>query len=85
VVAELANDLSGVPLSPDNEPDLVARLAIATTTLRAGARSRFPFTPQLGQAGVRALVEAASYQEQEARSIETLDGMLTRARIWAGR
>ena len=84
VVAELANDLSGVPLSPDNEPDLVARLAIATTTLRAGARSRFPFTPQLAQAGVRALVEAASYQEQEARSIETLDGMLTRARIWAG-
>ena len=84
VVAELANDLSGVPLSPDDEPDLVARLAIATTTLRAGARSRFPFTPALAQAGVRALVEAASYQEQEARSIETLDGMLTRARIWAG-
>ena len=84
VVAELANDLSGVPLSPDNEPDLVARLAVATTTLRAGAKSRFPFTPALAQAGVRALVEAASYQEQEARSIETLDGMLTRARIWAG-
>ena len=84
VVAELANDLSGVPLSPDNEPDLVARLAIATTTLRAGTKSRFPFTPALAQAGVRVLVEAASYQEQEARSIETLDGMLTRARIWAG-
>ena len=64
--------------------DLIPRLAISTTTLRPGAKPRVPFTPALAQAGVRALVEAASYQEQEARSIETLDGMLTRARIWAG-
>jgi tetratricopeptide (TPR) repeat protein len=84
VVAELANDLNAVPLSADNEPDLVARLAIATTTLRAGGRSRFPFTPALAQAAVRAMVEAAGYQEQEARGIETLDPILTRARIWAG-
>ena len=85
VVAELANDLMAIPLSPDSDPDLIARLAIATTTLRGGAQSHFPFTDALGQAGVRALIESAAHQEQiENRSIEALDSMLTRARIWAG-
>jgi tetratricopeptide (TPR) repeat protein len=85
VVADLASDLSDVSLSPEGEPDLVARLAIAGTTLRGGAKSRFPFTPALAQAGVRAIVEAAGYQEQiPDRPIESLDSMLTRARIWAG-
>jgi tetratricopeptide (TPR) repeat protein len=84
VVTELASDLNVVPLSADNEPDLVARLAIATTTLRGGAAQRFPFTPALAQAAVRAIVEAAGYQEQESRPLETLDPILTRARIWAG-
>src|SRR6185436_10702062 len=50
-----------------------------------GAKSRYPFTDALGQAGVRALVAAAGHHEQiEARSIEALASMLTRARIWAG-
>ena len=85
VVAELANDLHAIPISSDSDPDLIARLAIATTTLRGGAKSRYPFTDALGQAGVRALVEAAAHQEQiEGRGIEALDSMLTRARIWAG-
>jgi len=85
VVAELANDLYAIPISSDSDPDLIARLAIATTTLRGGAKSRYPFTDALGQAGVRALVEAAAHQEQiENRGIEALDSMLTRARIWAG-
>lgn len=85
VVAELANDLNAVPLSADSEPELIVRLAIATTTLRGGATSRFPFTPALGQVAVRAIVEAAAHQEQiENRPIEALDPMLTRARIWAG-
>ena len=85
VVADLANDLSEATLSPEGEPDLVARLAIAGTTLRGGATSRFPFTPALAQAGVRAMVEAAGYQEQiPDRPIDALDSMLTRARIWAG-
>ena len=85
VVAELANDLNAVPLSADSEPELVVRLAIATTTLRGGATSRFPFTPALGQVAVRAIVEAAGHQELiDNRPIEALDPMLTRARIWAG-
>jgi tetratricopeptide (TPR) repeat protein len=85
VVAELANDLNAVPLSADSEPELIVRLAIATTTLRGGATSRFPFTPALGQVAVRAIVEAAGHQEQiDNRPIEALDPMLTRARIWAG-
>jgi tetratricopeptide (TPR) repeat protein len=84
VVAELASDLGTVPLSADGEPDLCARLAIATTTLRGGSRPRFPFSAALAQAGVRAIVEAAGHQEQEARGIETLDPILSRARIWAG-
>jgi tetratricopeptide (TPR) repeat protein len=85
VVAELANDLSTVPLSADSEPELIVRLAIAMTTLRGGATSRFPFTPALGPVAVRAIVEAAGHQEQiENRPIEALDPMLTRARIWAG-
>jgi tetratricopeptide (TPR) repeat protein len=85
VVAELANDLNAVPLSADSEPELIVRLAIATTTLRGGATSRFPFTPALGQVAGRAIVEAAAHQEQiENRPIEALDPMLTRARIWAG-
>jgi tetratricopeptide (TPR) repeat protein len=85
VVAELANDLNAVPLSADSEPELIVRLAIAMTTLRGGATSRFPFTPALGQVAVRAIVEAAGHQEQiDNRPIEALDPMLTRARIWAG-
>ena len=51
VVSELANDLDAVPLSAEQEPDLVVRLAIATTTLRGGATSRFPFTPALALRG----------------------------------
>jgi tetratricopeptide (TPR) repeat protein len=85
VVAELANDLANVPLSADSEPDLVVRLAIATTTLRGGATSRFPFAPALGDVAGRAIVDAAAHQELlENRPIEALDPMLTRARIWAG-
>jgi tetratricopeptide (TPR) repeat protein len=85
VVAELANDLNTVPLSADSEPDLIVRLAIASTTLRGGATSRFPFTPALGDAAGRAIVDAAAHQELlEGRPIEALDPMLTRARIWSG-
>jgi tetratricopeptide (TPR) repeat protein len=85
VVAELAADLEHVPLLPEDEPDLVARLAIATTTLRGPGKSRFPFSAGLAPAVVRALVEATAHQEQLGdRGIESLDSMLTRARIWAG-
>ena len=85
VVAELAADLETVPLLPEDEPDLVARLAIATTTLRGGATARFPFSPALAGSAVRAIVEATAHQEQLGdRGIESLDSMLTRARIWAG-
>jgi len=90
VVADLANDLRNVPLSPENEirlvePDLVARLAIAETTLRGGATSRYPFNEALAPAAARAIVHAAAHQQEiEGRPVETLDSMLTRARIWAG-
>ena len=75
----------GVPLSPDNEPDLVARLAIATTTLRAGARSALPVHAGAGAGGrARDGRRRRAIRSRRHRSIEALDGMLTRARIWAG-
>jgi tetratricopeptide (TPR) repeat protein len=90
VVADLANDLRQIPLSEENQarvadPDLIARLAIAETTLRGGAKSRYPFAEALAPAAARAIVHAAAHQQEiEGRPVETLDSMMTRARIWAG-
>jgi len=87
VVADIANDLTDHTLAPDVDADLIARLAIAGTTLRGGAEPRFPFGghPAVAPAAARAMAEVAAHFERDAsRGVDALDSMLTRARIWAG-
>ena len=87
VVADIANDLAEHALAPESEADLIARLAIAGTTLRGGAEPRFPFGghPALAPAAARAMAEVAAHFERDAsRGVDALDSMLMRARIWAG-
>ena len=87
VVADIANDLAGHAMAPEADADLIARLAIASTTLRGGAEPRFPFGshPALAPAAARAMAELAAHFERDAsRGVDALDSMLTRARIWAG-
>jgi len=87
VVADIANDLADHALTAADDADLIARLAIAGTTLRGGAEPRFPFGghPALAPAAARAMAEVAAHFERDAsRGVDALDSMLTRARIWAG-
>jgi thioredoxin-like negative regulator of GroEL len=88
VVADLANDLAAVPLSPDKDPHLVARLAIATANPRGGVVGRFAFAPPpapLYEATLAAILDAAAYQSTAGtRGAEALDPMLARVRGWTG-
>jgi tetratricopeptide (TPR) repeat protein len=89
VVADLANDLRGVPLSPTDSGPLVVRLAIASASMRRdrGAPSASPFVgfPTLAVEAARALAEAADQQQKSKnRRVGALDPMLSKARSWAG-
>ena len=74
------------PAVSGDESDLVARLAIATTTLRGARRRASRSRPRWRWRPRAPIVEAAGHQEHidNNRGIEALDPMLTRARIWAG-
>jgi tetratricopeptide (TPR) repeat protein len=84
VVADLANDLSAVPLSPIDDADLVARLAIATAGPRHAGPPRFALAahPHLAEAAARALALAGD--RAAARGVDTIDPLLAHARFWAG-
>ncbi len=91
VVADLANDLRGVALSPTDNGPMVVRLAIAAASTRRDRSAPSPFAsfPTLAVEAARALAEAAERQQQspqrgKARGVDALDPMLTRARSWAG-
>jgi tetratricopeptide (TPR) repeat protein len=84
VVADLANDLSAVPLSPVDDADLVARLAIATAGPRHAGPPRFALAahPHLAEAAARVLALAGD--RAAARGVDTIDPLLAHARFWAG-
>jgi tetratricopeptide (TPR) repeat protein len=84
VVADLAGDLSAVALSVDTDADLMARLAIAIAGPRSPTPERFSLAthPDLLAAAVRVLAQAGD--RAAARSVDSIDPMLTRARFWAG-
>ncbi len=84
VVADLANDLSAVPLSPIDDADLVARLAIATAGPRHAGPPRFALAahPHLAEAAARVLALAGD--RAAARGVDTIDPLLAHARFWAG-
>ncbi|HZL19589.1 MAG TPA: tetratricopeptide repeat protein, partial [Polyangia bacterium] len=84
VVADLANDLSAAPLSPVDEPDLVARLAIATAGPRHAGPPRFALAahPHLAAAAARVLALAGDRAAE--RGVDTIDPLLAHARFWAG-
>ena len=90
VVADLAGDLAGAPLSPEIPADaeLIVRLAMAASGPRAATLPRFRCGehPALAVAAARVLAEAGD--RAAARGLDaiesTLDPMLARARFWAG-
>ncbi|HEY4395252.1 MAG TPA: hypothetical protein VGP64_14375 [Polyangia bacterium] len=84
VVADLAGDLATVPLSVDTDADLMTRLAIAIAGPRSATPERFSLAthPELLAAAVRVLAQAGD--RAAARSVDSIDPMLTRARFWAG-
>jgi hypothetical protein len=84
VVADLANDLSAVPLSPVDDADLVARLAIATAGPRHAGPPRFALAahPHLAEAAARVLALAGDRAAE--RGVDTIDPLLAHARFWAG-
>jgi hypothetical protein len=86
VVADLANDLSSVAISPEEQPDLVARLTLATIPARGEVTPRVPFAahPTLAIAAARALADVATHQQEvEGRAVDALDPFVLRARSWA--
>jgi tetratricopeptide (TPR) repeat protein len=88
VVADLAGDLAGAPLSPEADADLVARLSMAVAGPRSPSPPRFPFAehPALAGAAARALADAGD--RAAARGLDAIDSildpLLARARFWAG-
>jgi tetratricopeptide (TPR) repeat protein len=84
VVADLANDLADVPLSPEADADLVARLGIAIAGPRSATPQRFSLAehPGLLQAAMRVLAQAGD--RAVLRGVDTIDALLTRTRFWAG-
>jgi tetratricopeptide (TPR) repeat protein len=84
VVADLARDLAAVPLSPEDDADLVARLAIATAGPRSTLPPRFALAahPELAVAAARVLGLAGD--RAAARGVDTIDPLLAHARFWAG-
>jgi tetratricopeptide (TPR) repeat protein len=87
VVADLADDLRAVSVSPDDGADLLVRLAIARSSQRLDRSAPSPFAvhPTLAAAAARALADTAGRQQElESRSVDSLDALLGRARAWAG-
>lgn len=84
VVADLANDLAAVPLSPVDDADLVARLAIATAGPRSTNPPRFALAAHPTLAGAAARVLALAGDRAAARNVDTIDPLLAHARFWAG-
>jgi tetratricopeptide (TPR) repeat protein len=84
VVADLANDLAAVPLSPVDDADLVARLAIATAGPRSTTPPRFALAAHPMLAGAAARVLALAGDRAAARNVDTIDPLLAHARFWAG-
>jgi tetratricopeptide (TPR) repeat protein len=84
VVADLANDLAGVPLLPDEDADLIVRLAIATAGPRSTAPARFPLADHPGLADAAARALAVAGDAAAARGVDTIDPLLAHARFWAG-
>jgi tetratricopeptide (TPR) repeat protein len=86
VVADLANDLASAQILPDDQPDLVARLTLATIPTRGEVTPRVPFAahPGLAAAAARALADVASNQQEvEGRPVDAIDSIVMRARSWA--
>src|SRR5579871_5316427 len=83
VVADLARDLAAVPLSPEADADLIARLAIAVAGPRSVMPPQFSLAehPVLLDAAVRVLAQAG---DRAAARGADMDAMLTHARFWAG-
>jgi tetratricopeptide (TPR) repeat protein len=84
VVADLANDLASLPLSPEDDADLVARLAIATAGPRSTAPPRFALAAHPVLAGAAARALALAGDRAAARGVDTIDPVLAHARFWAG-
>ncbi len=84
VVADLANDLAAVPLSPQDDAELVARLAIATAGPRSTMPPRFGLAAHPTLAGAAARVLALAGDRAAARNLDTIDPLLAHARFWAG-
>ena len=87
VVADLADNLRHVGISPSEDPDLLVRLSIARSSQRFDRSAPSPFAAHsaLASAAARALADSAGRQQElETRGVDSLDPLLGRARAWAG-